>query len=408
MCNSCRKNHVTDAETQHSQQMNEQVSSSDRLYYMDHLRAFIIGIVLVEHSAIPYMMTDNRNFWFFWDENTSLAFTGFVILSNVIIRPVLFFISGFFFVSSVTRKGPGLLIQSKLIRLGIPLVFGILFINPFAFYIANLARGNEVGNFVQYSLSNWLMGKDTAAAHLWFLESLLAVTVIYCFFYAVTPSSLKEFMTNLSRRANPLVQIGLFAGVLTLGLFATTVAIGGNVYAMWSWIGNGVIYVEPARFINYVFYFGLGIIFYHNFSEFNHSVPFGKNIGFWLILSILSGAALILFAFRFKLTLLDSYELIFIGSLLRVLTSLSALISLLLLFEKYLNDSSAFSRWLSRNSYVVYLIHLPILVGLQAAFLSFGWNVFVKFMVVAVVSIVTSYLLGSFTLRQLPVMNRVL
>jgi peptidoglycan/LPS O-acetylase OafA/YrhL len=399
---------VIEAETQYPQQMNDQASSGDRLYCMDHLRAFIIGLVVIEHAAIPYMMTDNKNFWFFWDENTSLSFTGFVILANVIIRPVLFFISGFFFVPSVTKKGSGSLMQSKLIRLGIPLAFAMLLINPFAFYIANLVKGNEVGNFLHYLFTNWLIGKDTAAAHLWFLESLLTVTGIYCLLYAVRPSVFKEFITDLSGRIDPLGQIGLFASVLTLSLFITTAAIGGNVYTMWSWIGNGVIYIEPTRFINYIFYFGLGIIFHHNFSQFSLSFPFGKKIWFWLVLAILSGSALILFAFKFKLVLLNSYELIFAGSLLRVLTSLSTLILLLLLFEKYLSDSSAFSRWLSRNSYAVYLIHLPVLVGLQAVFLSFSWNAFAKFPIVAFVSIVVSYLLGTYVLRQFPVMNRIL
>jgi glucans biosynthesis protein C len=399
---------VTNAEMQHPLQANEKASSVERLYYMDHLRAFIIGVVLVEHAAIPYMMTENKNFWFFWDENTSLSFTGFVILANVIIRPVLFFVSGFFFVPSITKKGPGPLMQSKLARLGIPLAFGMLLINPFAFYIANLVRGNEVGNFIHYLFTNWLVGKDTAAAHLWFLESLLAVNGIYCLLYAVKPLAFKEFIKNLSERVDPLGQIGLFAGALTLGLFIITAAIGGNVYTKWSWIGNGTFYVEPARFVNYIFYFGLGIIFQQNFSQFSLFLPFGKRIWLWLTLASLSGSALVLFAFRFNLTLLGSYGLIFTGSLLRVLSSLSTLLLLLLLFEKYLNNSSALSRWLSRNSYAVYLIHLPILVGLQAVFLSFGWNAFEKFLIVAFVSIVTSYLLGSYVLKQLPVMNRVL
>lgn len=399
---------VANIKTSISELPNIDSSEGDRLYYMDHLRTFIISLVIVEHTAIPYMMTENQTFWFFWDENTTLAFSVFVILANVIIRPILFFISGFFFFPSLLKKGPKQLIQSKLVRLGIPLVLGTTFINPFAFYIANLVKGNDVGNFFQYWLNDWLTGKDTAVAHLWFLQSLLVVTGIYCFLYALKPSAFTSLAAASSEWLSPLSQLALFGGFLALGLSITTAAVGGNVYTAWNWLGYGLLYVEPARFVNYLFYFGLGILLRQNFEKFSCFFPFGKRIEFWSLTVSFFATALVLFALNFELTRLDSYGLILIASLLRVLTSLSSLMLLILLFEKYFNLNSPSSIWLSKNSYAVYVIHLPIVVGLQALFLGFSWSAYTKFLVVTISSLATSYLFGSTVLRRLPVMNRVL
>ena len=108
---------------------------SDRLYFADNLRTFIIVLVVLHHLAIVY----GAGAVFYYVEppyNDRLAFIVlflFIIINQTWFMGLLFLISGYFSPGSLKRKGPRRFVRDRLIRLGIPLVVFFFVLNPLAY-----------------------------------------------------------------------------------------------------------------------------------------------------------------------------------------------------------------------------------------------------------------------------------
>ena len=66
-----------------------------RMYFLDHLRSFIIILVLGYHGALAYMVRGPQ--WYYVvDTQNSFLFNVIVTISDVFVMPTLFFLAGFF------------------------------------------------------------------------------------------------------------------------------------------------------------------------------------------------------------------------------------------------------------------------------------------------------------------------
>ena len=107
------------------------MSARPRLHYLDNLRAFVIILVIVLHAAITYM-ADPPTWWYVIDADRRVVFTWLVLLVDVPIMQVLFFVAGYFAVRSLQHRGPRGFIREKVVRLAIPWVLGVVFLAPIA------------------------------------------------------------------------------------------------------------------------------------------------------------------------------------------------------------------------------------------------------------------------------------
>ena len=107
---------------------------SDRLYFADNLRTYLITLVVLHHLAIVYTGAGA----FYYVEPTpidQLALTVLVIfiaVNQAYFMGLLFLISGYFSPGSLERKGVRRFVKDRLIRLGIPLVVFFFVLNPIA------------------------------------------------------------------------------------------------------------------------------------------------------------------------------------------------------------------------------------------------------------------------------------
>jgi len=94
---------------------------SKRLYFLDNLRAFVIMLVIVLHASITYMAYAPV-WWYVLNPQNSLFFTMLVLLIDVPIMQIMFFISGYFAMPSLQKRGSASFLKDKCIHIGIPWV----------------------------------------------------------------------------------------------------------------------------------------------------------------------------------------------------------------------------------------------------------------------------------------------
>jgi hypothetical protein len=73
--------------------------------------------------------------WYVLDPNNSPIFTQLVLLLDVPIMPILFFLAGYFALRSLQKRGTWLFLEDKLVRISIPWIFGALFLAPLITYM---------------------------------------------------------------------------------------------------------------------------------------------------------------------------------------------------------------------------------------------------------------------------------
>jgi peptidoglycan/LPS O-acetylase OafA/YrhL len=90
------------------------------------------------------------------------------------------------------------------------------------------------------------------------------------------------------------------------------------------------------------------------------------------------------------------------NGVLHCLFCLCTVLALFGLFRAYLNWTSAFLSKLAAGSYAIYWVHMPIVLLSNLAVRGYHWNIYVKYLVVCVISLVVSFLAGAYGLAWLP------
>jgi peptidoglycan/LPS O-acetylase OafA/YrhL len=111
-----------------------------------YLRAFITLLVVAHHSALayhPYPAASNSTLvaqprW--WqafpvvDPHKWMGWSFFVGFNDVFFMSLMFFLSGLFVSHSIQRKGVGVFLRDRLLRLGLPFIAAAAIIAPLAYY----------------------------------------------------------------------------------------------------------------------------------------------------------------------------------------------------------------------------------------------------------------------------------
>jgi glucans biosynthesis protein C len=232
---------------------------------LDNLRGIVILIVLGFHSALAYLSwiaVSTAGFdhppyaWRAFPIVDSHHFFGFDLLcawQDVYLMSLMFFLSGLFVWPSLTRKKDWGFACDRVLRLGIPYLFGITVVIPIATYPAYLATGADPGLVAYWhallALPFWPNGP------LWFLWQLLALNLIIVLVHRLAPDTL----VMLGRRSAS-------AGTRIAPYFAALVAASAVAYVPlalactpWSWSNSGPFAVQFCRPLNYAVYFFAGV-----------------------------------------------------------------------------------------------------------------------------------------------------
>jgi fucose 4-O-acetylase-like acetyltransferase len=188
-------------------------STRQREQWVDTLRVVLIAGVIVVHTATGYV-TDFAGFYYDDERVTnsvvSAAFALPALMGATFGLGPLFVVAGWFSVRSLAQRGPAGFVGSRLLRLGVPLVFFVLVVHPLADYLGNLWE--EDTPFLGYVA-------DTEFAIMWFVAALLACSLGYAVLRSAcaVPSS----RPRPGRRSLAVAASGIAVGSLTVWQFTT-------------------------------------------------------------------------------------------------------------------------------------------------------------------------------------------
>ena len=156
-------------------------AKSTRLFFVDHLRAALIILVVLHHLAVVY--GEGISFWYV-DPPRSASLGGlilvlFVLFNQAWFMGAFFLLAGYFTPASFDRRGTGSFLKERLLRLGVPLLIWIFLFNP----ISNIGLFLEPARWIAEPLTwqnFWQMYPDFLGFGVaWFLALLLIFSFGY-------------------------------------------------------------------------------------------------------------------------------------------------------------------------------------------------------------------------------------
>jgi len=405
-------------------------STQGRILYLDYLRAFLVVLVVLDHSMHAYS-EHFQNFWFIQDPSVSSFIDILHLHNDSFMMPSLYFLAGIFVFPSFLRRGFTSFLKEKFLRLGIPFLLGVPTLNAVIsygkFYVSQdyaYTGWNFWEFYKNYYIQNPIPGV------FWFLAYLLALTTFAILLYLISPKiieALSSFVKWLIRR--PVLGFVLFSFLSVLILGISDLIWG----APW-WIGFWkVFYVRAARFILKILYFLIGCGF--GYAGIHMSQDLIKRLEEswqrWILLMIISGVLYLGYTLsyfyegvfsddirlyfkrggglEYGLTIVATYApMVLIRTTLLGIFIAAQLMAYLALFARFLNNGSPLWGSLAVCSYGIFIVHEPIVVWLHIWLLPENmWPIF-KFMITGGLTVALSWLLVQFILLKIPGFKRIL
>ena len=167
-----------------------------RLYFVDYLRAALVVLVILHHTAITY---GGSGSFYYTEPATDSAASGLLSLftnfNQAWFLGAFFLLSAYFTPASFDRKGATQFLKDRLIRLGIPLLVFFFVINPLTIYLAfyHMTPAQLVAQGITppMGLSWTFISQAVGTGPLWFVEMLLIFEFGYAFWRIARKSSAK-------------------------------------------------------------------------------------------------------------------------------------------------------------------------------------------------------------------------
>lgn len=385
--------------------MTENTTKPGRLFFIDNIRWLMIVFVILTHAAVTY---SNIGSWYYTEpvklDIVSLAVFGiYQSFTQAYFMGLLFLIAGYFTPGAFGRKGFAKFIGDRLVRLGIPTLVYMLFINPIIVYYLLAFRWKTPLPPMGQAFFSYILSLDflSGSGPMWFALALL----IFSFVYAV--------MGPLLRDAVRSQQDGNLPGHLAVAELILIISVCTFAVRLVQPIGTSVMNMQLGFFPQYVILFIVGIIAYRKNWIIHIPYSFGMTwfrmalIGgsiFWLAIQILGGGISGDFSnysggLHWQSAAYALWESFF---------CLGVSLGLIVIFRERFNGQSRFTKFMSDNYFSVYVFHAPILISISLALREFSWHPLLKFAVVGAISVPLCFLVSHLVLRRIPLLGKVL
>ena len=384
--------------------------SPDRFRFFDRVRAAVILLVVAfhvsaAHTGFPvYIM----------EANSHMGFAFFNLICNAFMMNTLFLVAGFFSIASLEHSTRTGFVVSKLRRLGIPWVVGVVFLGPpmpYMGYASQSFDGLSATGFLPFLqvyfgslFSSWTLPVAFTANpvfhqhHFWFLSVLL-------FIFCLQALSRSLWQGWLGRTADPRLSLRPTVPVL-LGVVALVTLVSGLGHALvpdeaGQRVVAGVLQVSVVGFLTHVIYFVLGAIACraHWFIDADRTP---RSLLLWIILAAVAiTCACITVWWVFGVEDAPFLDVFAFGGAM-ALTCMSLVILTHMLVFRFWATAGRGSDAVSRNSFGIYLVQYPVVLAVQLLLLS--WNPFhgIKWAFVTLLSVGISWCLAEFCIRRMP------
>jgi glucans biosynthesis protein C len=366
-----------------------------RLLFVDNLRVFCIALVLLVHLAITYGSPVGS--WYYQEGvlsmPTAAIYVAFLGLCQAFFMGLLFLLSGYFTPPAYDHKGQKQFLRDRIIRLGMPMVAFIGFVEPAIDYIVALTNGSFHGSFASFYGKYIFFGYGI----MWFILALLFFALAYAGWRRFKPQPTKQrpFPKNSA--------ITVFALLLGVASFWIRLIYPVGYY-------SSLFSFQYCFFVQYIALFIVGLIAFR--SNWLMTIP--KETG--RLFSKVALALLPVFAVLFVPTMLAGQIASLWGGLhwqaaayafWEQLFGIAVIISLTVWFRENVNFQNRDMKALSDSSFTAYIIQVPVLVLLALGFQSIQLPLLAKFAIVSPIGVSICFLFA-YLVRKIPKANRVL
>jgi peptidoglycan/LPS O-acetylase OafA/YrhL len=375
-----------------------------RLFFLDHLRAALVILVVLHHVALVYGAA--APFYYveppFTDPQAFTILLVFALGNQGWFMGALFLIAGYFTPGSFERKGSASYLKGRLIRLGIPLIIFYFILGPIS----------SMGYWQMPPTLTGITAPLTWEAYprllglgpLWFVALLL----IFSFGYVAWRELTRNRISTSNGESPPPSYLGV-------GIFILVLALASYLMRIVVPMGKDVSDFPTLSYLpQYLSFFVVGIVSYRR--SWFRTLPNSMGVvGF--VAALLATVLLLPLALSgswFSLEVTESAD--FVGnrtwqSAVYALWDSTLVVGLSLasitFFRSYLNRESRFGTFLAQQSYAVYIIHVPIIVWIAIALQGIELRPLLNVVLLAAIVVPTCFTVA-YIIRKIPVVTRVL
>jgi surface polysaccharide O-acyltransferase-like enzyme len=368
---------------------------------IDYLRTTLTLMVLGHHSSLAY--TTFAHFdkdhmfrstapvvdatrWVFFDYAENF--------NDVFFMSLMFFVSGLFVYPALRRHGTFDFIRDRLLRLGLPFAFAVLFLMPIAYYASWQLTGRSTG-FIDFYKR--LAEGGFAAGPPWFVWLLLFFDLILALVLIPLQRWMpvaERFMTRLREHA-----FATFAGILCLAAFVYLPLLSRYGFGAWTDFLTSPFSFQISRIGLYALWFCFG--FFVGAPGIANGLlsrdgSLARHWRLWIWGCILAYNALV---FLPRWPLIPPSTKGPLEAVLWVISSVASCFGFLALFRGIELTSRPWMNSLTRSAYVMYLVHYVYVTWTQRLMLDLPIHASIKFLFVFFATVLLSWLTAQVVLR---------
>lgn len=356
-----------------------------RRYDLDWLRVIVFGLLIFYHVGmffVPWGWHIKNNViyeWLRWP----------MIFLNQWRLPILFVISGMGTYYALGSRNLGRFIGERYLRLGIPLLVGMVLIVPPQVYFERLADGDFTGSYYEFFTTIAFEGiypeGNFSWHHLWFLPYLFLFSVVLAPLFIRLRKPENRFIQSVKNIISK--PLGLYVFIIPIYLievfvepfFPVNHALVGDWYAIAYYL---VLFFSGFLLIS------AGNTFWESIASIKYKA-LGMGVVSFIALAIIwlffeDSLLIHLTEAFFKMTNLWSWILVLFG-----------------FAAKYLNRTSKTIAYANRAVYPFYILHQTITVALAYYLMDLSWGFLPKATVLVLGTFGISWLLYHFVILPL-------
>ncbi|MBT66545.1 MAG: acyltransferase [Synechococcus sp. NP17] len=382
--------------------MNSQhLGNTKRVLFFDQIKALMIALVIVFHVALELRWTllgvlipNGGSPHPLFD---AVVENWLVITLNTFFMCMLFLLSGYFVPRSVHKKGIARYLKDRLLRIGVPFLFGLLLINPASVLLARLSPDSPWGNLAWSELPFNRLGV------LWFLVVLFAFDLFYCAWIRLRGD---HFAIDTSF-PTPKQRSWLISAVV-LAMIELVMAMQTDLWAALSRSPFDGLASQGMHIFTYAFLFFLGCkASFHRWLERLDAHLVVRWFRFSVVLALSLLAITIVLAFGGGGNVAHAREISFLMTLLNPFIGWGVMAYLLLWFQRHGQRCGPWLATAGIDSFGAYIIHPLVLVLVLEAIGFIGLNHWLIFLAASALGIVISFGLIH-QLRRIPAVAMVI
>lgn len=346
---------------------------------LDWIRVIATLIVFLYHISMFFNP-------FPWHVKNSTIDQSYILVFSLLvgtwIMPIFFAISGITTYHALQKRSGKEFVKERLIRLGIPLVFGVIVLTPPQVFIERLTHQQFNGSFLEFfpryfnGLYLEINGTGNFAffgLHLWYLLVLLVFSMILLPLFSKVKASKSFNYKHYLLLSFILLIVAAFVEIVNLG-------------------GWGLPY--------YLIIYCIGYIYFtqNPFKEFIR-----KNN---LLIGVVTLITSCLYIFGFMNGMAGKGDLVSLMFIyVKVQNSWNWLLFIFYLGDKYLATAKKGLKYFSQASMPFYVLHQPIIVGLGYYLYQKSWNTPSKLLILTLGSFFIIMVIYQFIIQHISVLR---